>query len=761
MNWEQNAYRDPSPPNRSPNKSSSPQLYPNVKPLSAQKRYKHKEKDNMTWGFDPWASPSNVTDTDQLFQEDGRRSGVPRTYDPNTSDVNANTKTNTNGASPSSQRKPSQQNFSRNSVKQRQSYLQMQQHRSNRSLSTQHKAIIPGVSQMTMRQILSVVFSAFWDRADLYTDVLDLENDRVSPRQLKLAFLRQGRVVLATPIESPDDMTLLSAGIRGMINGTDGMSTISVVQSGTPVSRKAKLKFQAISLAYELLKDGDKRKTYDEWLLWNSRLPPPQNHPPLLSMDQVTEELPAQQEGLWNSSSLMNQKRHVFKNNPGTSEDSSVISILRNPNAHKRFQRNRRKKQPKCTRNITWNEEVEEVTISEQLPSYDPMVDSDGKENLSPSKANYHAIPDPYGDSAEEWFGTVDCNLPEYDRSMKSRRNRRDKQNNSDKDSAPSILFAQEADMGFGKRMKSRSNKNNKIQDEDSALGVVFEGQNPDDSLVMILDGPDAEPQIEEMAETKPDQSVHEHWNGFSSDSWQQNIQDFANQYTAPDLSVNNTSKALPTDTPQAKNISRSETAAPILHPNPEPGDDDGDSMTSNGNSMDTGSWASLPSIDYQDDCDIGRTVDLARGFQASLSNYINAAVEDMKEGLQVIGKQWDDLEMAPTSGDGNFFFLHSSELDAMMGILKTEMDDFTTFTKSSPTGVHSQAPEPVLAPKLASSPTKAPTSRWSIASSRKQKSPQKQKSPLSSTRKQKSPLSSTSKYKASRRLFGRIFSRS
>ena len=42
------------------------------------------------------------------------------------------------------------------------------------------------------------------------------------------------------------------------------------------VSRKAKLKFQAISLAYDILNNEAKRRHYHEWRLWNPRLPPPE-----------------------------------------------------------------------------------------------------------------------------------------------------------------------------------------------------------------------------------------------------------------------------------------------------------------------------------------------------------------------------------------------------------------------------------------------------------------------------------------------------
>ncbi len=148
---------------------------------------------------------------------------------------------------------------------------------------------------MTMRQTLAVIFSAFWERADLYTDVLALEHDNPSPRQLRLSFFRQGRIVLATPIESPDDMTTISPGVKPMFcassnsNNNSNNSNVNnsnnsnnnnhgdmcAIQPGVKVSRKAKIKFQAINLAYDLLKDEEKRKAYDEWRLWHCRLPPP------------------------------------------------------------------------------------------------------------------------------------------------------------------------------------------------------------------------------------------------------------------------------------------------------------------------------------------------------------------------------------------------------------------------------------------------------------------------------------------------------
>ena len=647
-NWEQYTSRDSSLSGTGTNKPpSKPPL------LSSQGRTPIKGK--MEWGFDPWASPSSVSRSEDLFQSDGSRpAGVPLTY-PDT--------------------KPqSSSSMSRSVVEQQAPYRQMQQQRQPLQQPSQlrrGKHIIPGVSKMTMRQILSVVFSAFWDRADLYTDVLALENDKPTLRQLKLAFFRQGRIVLATPIESPDDMTMLSAGVRGILRGGDACSTVSVVQSGTPVSRKAKLKFQAISLVYELLRDESKRNAYDAWKMWNSRLPPP------------VEKTTISNQGI--SGSPIDTMTHTTSLRK-TAMDDNVAPILRKSTSHRR----RRKKKVQDNRKISWNEEVEELTIVEELPPYDPLVDDEDKlkENLDPM--NYHGVPDPYGDSAEDWFGTID--LPDYDRHT----SRRDQKQMSRK-SQP-VLFAQAADMGsFGEvpsvnKLRSLNSQTAMTpMDEDPTAGMVFE--DPNDSLMVILDGP---PEKERPPEKKFGRDL---WNGFEDESWNNSTQDFVNAplgigknggqphmsspYNAVqgNIEANESTKKPPLATPPITNRSKLDlgattTAIPILPKNPEIDHDDGGSLMSGSLT----SWESSPTIEQHNDCDIGRTVDLAKGFQASLSNYINAAVEDMKEGLQMMGKQWDELEIGGTASENkNFFFLETGELDAMMGILKKEMDTLAT----------------------------------------------------------------------------------
>lgn len=67
--------------------------------------------------------------------------------------------------------------------------------------------------------------------------------------------------------------------------------------------------------------------------------------------------------------------------------------------------------------------------------------------------------------------------------------------------------------------------------------------------------------------------------------------------------------------------------------------------------------------------------IDLAKGFQASLSNYINAAVSDMKEGWNSLGKKWEENIPKLSEKGENPFLVNSFELDAMMDILKLEMN--------------------------------------------------------------------------------------
>lgn len=591
--------------------------------------------------------------------------------------------------------------------------------------ATNARPIIPGVSQLTLRQILSIVFAAFWDRADLYTDVLGLYNDTPTPRQLTLAFLRQGRLVLATPIESPDDMTLLSAG-AGVLGsggmgggnrngGSDGMSTVSVVRAGTPVSRKAKLKFQAVSLAYELLRDDDMRKAYDEWRKWNLRLPPPAEEDRDLQEDEDEVDSFAPR----HCPDASRLPEHGWRYNR---HDVNVTSILRNSNkpASRRKnnenmnhgERDRTKVPKEKQKMIRWNEEVEELTITEQLPPYDPLVDSELNKAHSKNVDFLHSA-DPYGDSAEEWFGSVDHTLPRYGRYHKSSRRKGGNDFNDwrQRSNTQTVLFPLEANLEFDdERPSTRLSRSRRVARdfqsintrtflaEEPSCGVVFEGYNPDDSLMLILDGPESSNKSQKKDTIKMEVPESHPWNQERSVTGKQTSSSDGNNPSALTTSKSIQSQSLQDPTNQNEIPQLSSNGNPKRESEKSVASHSHPSYTPSLHSIDfTSSLGSVSySTEYGNDCDVGRTFDLAKGFQASLSNYINAAVEDMKEGLKVMGKHWDDLELMGSGGEQkNFFFLDAGELDAMMSILKEEMESipnpFATATTCN--AIPTQAP--------------------------------------------------------------------
>ena len=632
-------------------------------PLSQQERSKGVRKGQ---NVDPWSNPSptsvmQTTDLQYGYDSSHQRAFVSSSIE-HCSGMN-----------------------SRALVKQQNSFQKINMEK--RRTASKKGVLVPGVSKMSMRQTLSLVFSAFWDRADLYRDVLEIDNDQATTRQLKLAFFRQGRLVLATPIESSDDMTFLSAGMRGVMNEmgifSGAASTASVVQAGVPISRKAKLKFQAIALAYELLEDNSKRKAYDEWRTWNSRLPPPplQSKPHFNNFLETLKE--TELESTQNEETMIeggqSEITDVEPNDGNLKNCANLTSILLNPNAHKRWQRKKRSQPRNTSRKITWNEDVEEITFN--LPQYHSFVEF--KENEKPL-VDVNSSNDPYGMSAEGWFGSVDSGVGAYDWERNSSQNKRVNGPKTADEKARSLLFAEEPDMGFGKPYFSQKDEMNNVHSlksktimvEDTKAGVVFEGYNPNDSLMMILDG----------EETDCNDNSTSSRSSYDDSSWQRSIDSFSKQYEGFIPKTENKGSSRSTK----KHGITSNSSIPSLPRNPQPSfeTDDGDSYESHGNSYlsydNTASIVSNPVTESQqhDHCGISQTVDLALGFKATLSNYINSAVSDMKEGLQIVGEdcpKWEDMNFgSKTKTDNNqkknFFFLDQSELDAMMSILKEEM---------------------------------------------------------------------------------------
>jgi hypothetical protein len=91
-------------------------------------------------------------------------------------------------------------------------------------------------------------------------------------------------------------------------------------------------------------------------------------------------------------------------------------------------------------------------------------------------------------------------------------------------------------------------------------------------------------------------------------------------------------------------------------------------------------SIASEPTASSAGDCvgiDLADTLNVAIGFQSSLSNYISGAVAEMKDNMTKLGKKWEELDLLQMGEgkDENSFFIQASELDAMMGMLRAEIE--------------------------------------------------------------------------------------
>ncbi len=683
--------------------------------------------------------------------------------------------------------------------------------------------IIPGVSKMTMRQTLAVIFSAFWERADLYTDVLALAHDKPSARQLRLAFFRQGRIVLATPIESPDDMTTIDAGTKPIFavgggsasnkNNNNNYNDNSVhsenrhvVQSGVTVSRKAKIKFQAINLAYDLLNDPEKRKAYNEWRLWHCRLPNPMEVPsPKKQPDEDAISLEGEEEGRRQQQSshyqkLTNQELHniikegnTFKQpqcsfdsntSGGTGTDdsspmgrsinskSSLPSILRSPTIGKKkrknlrlrsLNRNESNRSSSSERRITWNEEVEELVILEcsrdqsdesiqncDLPTRDSCQHDSRKENIDPFESN---VRDPYQNQTmeDDWFA------------QRSALHSRKTQEHQDPQSF-NFMSLQDSRLTFVESSSSRQGE--------------FTNNGADDSLIDILDAPNGVSQVqdskqpnswsekvgmemkerrearysplrvsEEMRaemkewqvprtspirgmETKPGHNIVEEetfrvGGRGNKNNVKINVRSYQkdnnvshpSQVTSSNITQKSTnlSDSSPVDLFEKYKQAQHELDVDEFSIDTKSTKDTYDSYNwkSQGQSTEGSSFADhndcavwgqsndcalfgqqnncngfhrSPDCSSSRDC-IGVTndcgsIDLAKGFQATLSNYINAAVSDMKEGLMNLGKKWEENVPKMSENGENPFMLNSFELDAMMDILKVEMNTISPHLK-------------------------------------------------------------------------------
>jgi hypothetical protein len=328
------------------------------------------------------------------------------------------------------------------------------------------------------------------------------------------------------------------------------------------------------------------------------------------------------------------------------------------------------------SRKISWNEEVEELTLMEEN-SEDPFPAHVPFESIN-EKQNSRNITDPYGKSAEDWFGDVDSAW------SKSVENAFPQKKKSTRSKIPPKTYGNnftESDQEDMQENKIQSlNSNVRIGSFVDNLDDCYDyNDEPDDSFLVIMNGPweggNQRQRQKRGVHPKTSDKLEPH-----GDEWTR----FDNKTLSPTSSHFSSGKVSKQTRKNDKNNGVSTSnQVPLTNIPFDPNDEDESLLTNDF----TNSWTSNPTAeDYfnaeydNNDCNgISHTVDIARGFQASLSKYITAAVEDMKEGLSIVGQNWDDLDKpdVPRKENKNFFTLEGFELDAMMGILKTEMDRF------------------------------------------------------------------------------------
>jgi len=546
--------------------------------------------------------------------------------------------------------------------------------------------------------------------------VLDLENDKPSPRELRLCFFRRGRMILATPIESADDMTMMSLGIKSQNNATVGCdSSSSIIQSGVTVSRKAKMRFWAISLAYEILNDEVMRKHYHEWRLWNPRLSPPSfEEEASIIIGQSTGSIASSNEKL--SAKELSEiiiagggvQRSKDRETDVESRISASSSMYSNANSILHPPRYGNKKMNKITTNrkIRWNEEVEELVILD-----DDYKENDSIESIDRIESwNDPELQDIGGlqlarndDSTLESLDLSMLTIRDLDESKLTSLNRTYGNNISihTENSADSSLSESVHTSNSSRRLLSKENKR---RFNAKPIRVTESDAEPIQQLssdcIKIEGGKDACSNFEiELPSKKIRKSRHHASESVSSWNTEQSTMIEGGKDASSNFRIK--IKAPPKDTA----ASRSKASARRNYRKAVPHDYDSNSefrkdfMTSNINANDCAAGLAVDldcnpfplrrkkkkiasSSDgdnhshhnnnrNNDDDHDAETFPMLSDFHGHLTNYITEAVSEMKDGLSTLGKKWDELDFDKIGG--NNFFLQGPEIDALLGILNEE----------------------------------------------------------------------------------------
>jgi len=122
------------------------------------------------------------------------------------------------------------------------------------NMSTAFSTVFPKSSASTSAAAIplshvNIITQAYGSKADIYRDILQIPPDMTSDREIRIAYFRRGRQVLA---ERPGTSNKHPTSGCGNVMHHDN------------VSQLAKMKFQAVSMAYEILSNPIWKDSYDQ-----------------------------------------------------------------------------------------------------------------------------------------------------------------------------------------------------------------------------------------------------------------------------------------------------------------------------------------------------------------------------------------------------------------------------------------------------------------------------------------------------------------
>ena len=470
---------------------------------------------------------------------------------------------------------------------------------------------------------LHVIFSAFWTDCCLYRHVLHTTKVPIpTPQKLRNAYFRRGRQVLSTPIDGThtDDLTTLSLRDN---------SIMSSIQTKIPISRKAKMEFTAISLSYEILSSPILVKEYDEFC---TRFPP-RDQEWGTHHDKTDESSTSDSSNPnWNQSELDDGDIGPCHSNHSVGGDSftSGLSASTGISQGSILRRKRKQRRPgtksSSSNSVSWNEEVEEIVIlvegdtdEEESCNNQWSLDKTEKSSVGPKTEHSSKIDVTDIKEQDELF-SVDFGESEQTFDTLGKEVQNKKSLDEDTDSLPLWYKNKKKEEKF--TFETNLDEEQWVSDFETKakIGKTLRSVQENNVPMWVKN----RQENRELPNTYPKTSQHPVWADL-------NVELDENGWIAEDAEKK----------PKKKSSKKShKTTTTKLSTN------------------------------------TGFTDDVIIGFDLCLGNYIKNLVSDMKTGMDQMGANWNDVQKSEDVDESSCPFIPEQELDALMDILKTEINN-------------------------------------------------------------------------------------